>query len=311
VIAADHGFSTISKESATSGAAKAEYADVSRGHLPPGFVALDLAAALGLPLWDPDAKNARVEPGQHAKWGNGLLGANPEAPDIVVTANGGSDLVYLPHAGKALAQRVVDALLVQDYVSGLFVDDALGPIAGTLPLGAANLHGQAITPHPAMVVNFRSFDTGCGEPVRCAVEVADTRLQQGQGMHGSFSRADTMNFMAAAGPDFKTGFVDPVPVSNADVGKTIARILRLSPPDKGRLVGRVIAEAMPGGTMPAHEVETVVSEPGASGLRTVLLRQRVGDTSYFDAAGFPGRTVGLASVPVAGSETMATSPASR
>ena len=37
----------------------------------------------------------------------------------------------------------------------------------------------------------------------CAVEIADTGLQQGQGMHGSFSRADTMNFMAAIGPDFK------------------------------------------------------------------------------------------------------------
>src|SRR5205085_997754 len=133
-------------------------------------VALDLAAALALPLWDPDAKNARVEPGQHAKWGNGLIGASPEAPEIVVTANGGSDLLYLPKADKALAQRVVEALLTQDYVSGLFIDDALGPLPGTLPLSAANLHGQAVTPHPAIAVNFRSFDTGCGEPVRCAVE---------------------------------------------------------------------------------------------------------------------------------------------
>jgi hypothetical protein len=35
------------------------------------------------------------------------------------------------------------------------------------------------------------------------VEIADTGLQQGQGMHGSFSRADTFNNMAAIGPDFK------------------------------------------------------------------------------------------------------------
>jgi len=27
-------------------------------------------------------------------------------------------------------------------------------------------------------------------------------------MHGSFSRADTWNFMALAGPDLKTGFID-------------------------------------------------------------------------------------------------------
>jgi hypothetical protein len=29
-------------------------------------------------------------------------------------------------------------------------------------------------------------------------------------MHGTFSRADTMNFMAAIGPDFKRGFVKPL-----------------------------------------------------------------------------------------------------
>ncbi len=47
VIAADHGFSTISKESKTSPAAQANYADVPQGLLPPGFVAIDLAKALG------------------------------------------------------------------------------------------------------------------------------------------------------------------------------------------------------------------------------------------------------------------------
>lgn len=45
VIAADHGFSTISKESKTSPAAQAKYADVPEGLLPPGFVAIDLAKA--------------------------------------------------------------------------------------------------------------------------------------------------------------------------------------------------------------------------------------------------------------------------
>ena len=46
-------------------------------------------------------------------------------------------------------------------------------------------------------------------------------------MHGSFGRGDTMNFMAAIGPDFKAGFVDDAPASNADIGKTLARILGL------------------------------------------------------------------------------------
>jgi hypothetical protein len=54
----------------------------------------------------------------------------------------------------------------------------------------------------------------------CAVTLADTGLQHGQGMHGSLNRANTMNFMAATGPSFKAGFVNKAPVSNADMGKT-------------------------------------------------------------------------------------------
>jgi arylsulfatase A-like enzyme len=293
VIAADHGFSTISKESLTSAAAKGAYATVPEGQLPPGFVALDLAKALSLPLFDPDAKNAAVADNAFPRFGNGLIGEDPAKPDVVVTANGGSDLVYLPNRDRALAARVVEALLKQDYVSGLFVDDELGKIPGTLPLTAIGLKGSAITPFPAIVVNFRSYSSGCEQPLLCTVSVADTRLQQGQGMHGSFSRADTMNFMAAMGPSFKSGFFDPAPVSNADIGKTIAKVLGLNIPFKGMLMGRVIEEALPGGEIPASEAGVIRSEPGPDGLATLLAFQRVGMASYFDAAGFAGRSVGL------------------
>ncbi len=127
----------------------------------------------------------------------------------------------------------------------------------------------------------------------CTVAVADTGLQQGQGMHGSFSRADTMNFMAAIGPDFKAGFVSETPISNADIGKTIAHVLKLNIPFHGSLQGRVVEEALPGGASPPVEDFVQRGKPGADGLTTVLVGQRVGPTRYFDAAGFPGRTVGM------------------
>ena len=293
IIAADHGFSTISKESETSPAAKANYPDVRPGFLPPGFLAIDIARALDLPLFDANDKNAQVGAGAHPKAGNGLIGRDPAAPDIVVAANGGSDLVYLVNRDRALAGRVIEALFAQDYVSGVFVDDDLGPFPGTLPLSAINLKGVAKMPTPAIVVNFRSFSTGCEQPVLCTVELADTTLQQGQGMHGSFSRADTMNFMAAIGPSFKRGYVDDVPVSNADVGQTLARLLGLKIPFRGSLRGRVIEEALPGGTEPAVTVETLRAQPAANRLATTLSYSQVGTTRYFSAAGFPGRTVGL------------------
>jgi arylsulfatase A-like enzyme len=293
ITTSDHGFSTISKESQTSSTVKTHFPDALPGHLPLGFVALDLARALNLPLVDPDDGYKTIADGQHTKLGNGLIGGDRNKPKVVVAASGGSDLVYIPDGDTAIAKRVIDALLAQDYVSGLFVDSKLGKFPGTLSLDDIALEGAAITPHPAIVVNFRSFDTVCGEPVRCTVGVADTGLQQGQGMHGSFSRGDTWNFMAMQGPDFKAGFVDPAPASNADLGRTIAQLMHLDVADKGKLTGRILTEAFLGGAVPVVTSRVMASEAAPNGLMTVLDIQIVGTTRYFDAAGFPGRTVGL------------------
>ncbi len=59
VVAADHGFSTISKDSKTSVAAKISYADVNANELPVGFLAIDLANALK----KADAKAASLRSG--------------------------------------------------------------------------------------------------------------------------------------------------------------------------------------------------------------------------------------------------------
>ncbi|HVZ10110.1 alkaline phosphatase family protein [Rhodopila sp.] len=297
VLTSDHGFSTISKESATSHAARQGYPGVPAGLLPPGFVAIDLAHGLGLKLFDPDAKgdarNTALAPGAAPARANGLIGDDAANPAVVVAANGGSDLVYLPKPDRTLAERVVKILAAQDYVSGLFVDSRLGPIPGTLPLSAIALEGTAITPMPAIAVNFRSFSTGCADQTTCGVEVADTGLQQGQGMHGSFSRADTRNIMGAAGPGFRAGYVDPAPASTPDIGMTIAHVLDLHIPPKGRLIGRVLTEAMPNGAQAGSRPLVMRSEPDEAGRVTVLKYQVVGATRYFDAAGYPGRTLGL------------------
>jgi len=258
-----------------------------------GFVAIDLAKALDLPLFDPNDNNAKVAGNAHPKAGNGLLGQDPAKPDLVVATNGGSDLIYLPKADKKLADRTIKALLEQDYVSGIFVDDKLGRFHGTLELSQIGLKGNAVTPTPSIVVNFRSFAGACGEPTNCSVEISDTVLRQGQGMHGSFGRGDTLNFMAAIGPDFKAGYVDALPVSNADVGMTIAELMGLHPINAGGLTGRVMSEALPNGITPKAADGTIVSKPAANGLQTVVKFQRVLSQRYFDVAGFPGRTVGL------------------
>jgi hypothetical protein len=109
-------------------------------------------------------------------------------------------------------------------------------------------------------------------------------------MHGSFSRADTLNSMAAIGPDFKKSYVDAAPVGNADIAVTLAHVLNLELPKKGSLIGRVIVEALAGGPeKTAFESGIKESKVNASGTKTRLSYQRIGETWYFDAAGFTGR----------------------
>ena len=294
VVIADHGFSVASKQSRTSSAAKRHYRDVPPGFLPPGFLGIDLSQALGLPLHESSGLDVGLADGFHPRQSGVVLGDNPKNPDIAIGQNGGSDILWLPGPdAKILAPKIVAAMVAQDYTSAIFVADALGPIPGTIPFSRIGLTGAAVTPIPAIVVSFRSFSTGCDQPEICAAEVADTYLQQGQGIHGTFSRADTHNFMAVVGPDFKAGFQDPAPVSNADVAVTLAKVLGLGLQARGSLTGRVISESLPGGAIPDVSAQTIRSEAAAGGFVTVLNLQQVGDTPYFDAAGMPGRTVGL------------------
>jgi arylsulfatase A-like enzyme len=295
VVTADHGFSTISKQSRTSAAARLTYRDVPPGFLPPGFLAIDLSLAQRLPLWNPTGLAVPLAEGFHPKGGNALLGADPDHPDLAVTANGGTDFIYLTGKGdaRAMARKIVALISAEDYAGGLFVNDDLGPIPGTLPMSLINLKGGARTPQPSIVVEFASRAGGCARADTCQILVADTDLQQGQGNHGSFGRGDTHNFMAAIGPDFKSGFVDSAPVSNADIAWTLARAAGLKLPAKGKLVGRVMSEALKGGAPAEGRAEVVRSRRAANGFMTVLDGQEAGGVRYFDAAGMPGRVLGV------------------
>jgi hypothetical protein len=73
----------------------------------------------------------------------------------------------------------------------------------------------------------------------------------------------------------------------------MAQVLGLKIPFKGMLMGRVVEEALPGGASPV--VENFIERAQAAGgeLATILVGQRAGGERYFDAAGLPGRTVGL------------------
>jgi hypothetical protein len=299
IVTADHGFSTISRQSATSAAAKMPFEGVVPGFLPPGFLGIDMAEALGLKLYDPSGLEVRLDYRLFPRGGGSILADDPTHPKVVVAFNGGSDLIYLPEPARTLAARVVKFLTTEDYTGAIFVRDDLGPIPGALPFSAVGLQGSAITPSPAIIVGFANHAGDCGKPEICGIEIGDTELQQGQGMHGTFGRQDTHNFMAAIGPDFKARFRDPAPVGNADLAITAAHVLGVDLPAKGKLVGRVWTEALADDGAPVPSRSHVVgSAPAENGFATVLNWQDADGRPYYDAAGMLGRTLGLIPPPL-------------
>jgi arylsulfatase A-like enzyme len=317
-VTSDHGFATISRHEvdvaghgSKSHSATFTYVDATgrpempAGWLPPGFLAIDLAHALGLRLFDPDAQISLggaqyyepVDPSkppsqasrQRPSTGNGLLGGTGAVKDpidakVIVTAGGGTDLIYVADHDRTTARKIVDFLARQDYTGTLFVDPSFGNIGGALPLTAVELVGSARMPRPSIVVSFKRFLLEPGN-LLSAIQVSDTTLQQGQGMHGGFGRDNTFNNMAAIGPDFKQGFTDTVPVSNADIAPTLARIMGLELPSIGKLRGRVLEEALKGGPDSASvRHRSCVSARARSGRATVLFYQEIQGRRYFDKA---------------------------
>ncbi len=122
-------------------------------------------------------------------------------------------------------------------------------------------------------MTFASVGFQCDEPILCTHTIADTLLEEGQVMRGSFSRADTWNFMAARGPDFRSRLNSTTPASNADVVRTMGVLLGLhahaaSTPSSAR----VLVESLRGyeGEPPLVRRREIVSRETADGMTTEI-----------------------------------------
>ena len=328
-VTADHGFSTVSRheidaQGHVTGSYSAAFTyrdvngrqEVNDGYLPTGALAIDLAHALNLPLYDPDrqiadAKGSKiyqpVDPripqqtaavSQRPSLGNAAIGGTGRItpPDASVVVTSGS--IYVLDRRRDLVLSVVRALGGLDYVGGIFVDDQFGDMPGSLPMSALNMAGAAKLPAPAIVVSYRSFATDPRNPLMTSVLVGGVTQQEGQGQHGTLSRANTLNNMAAIGPDFKKRFVDRAPVSNADLAPTLASLMGLKVSTVGSLVGRVMREALAGGPSSAsHEQKILRSKALAGGRATILVYQVVGGERYLDEACFQRPAAGSGPQP--------------
>jgi hypothetical protein len=316
IVTSDHGFATISRrEIAADGTETSEPSALldyellakekpePKGTLPVGFLAVDLAIRAHMRLYDPAVRassgpsvyaelSVGGEHSQHPSGGSALLGDTVRAIDgsdarVIVAGNGGSDLLYVPSGETKLVHNLVEILTQLDYVSGIFVDDhycadTVG-CPGALRLSNIGLVGTSKVPRPAIVVNFKEFYRSPGN-LLSGVQIADTVLQEGQGNHGGFGRDQTLNNMAAMGPDFRSG-IDPLPMGNIDIAPTVAHIMGYSLPSNGKLVGRVLDEALAGAhqTVP-NPPQIQKSSPASNGLSTLVEYQEYGGVRYLDRA---------------------------
>jgi hypothetical protein len=331
IVTSDHGFATISKREvdATNRATRSETArhqfvdgsgrpDTKEGTLPFGFLAVDLAVDLHLPLFDPDRaandgaglpyRKVRLSGStwEHPSRGNGLLGESVREPSggdakVIIAAGGGSDLIYVPDGSSTIVRNVVERLLTYDYVGAIFVADQFGDVPGTLPLSAIGLTGSGILPRPDIIVGFKVFYTDRSD-LQTAKQITDTDLREGQGNHGGFGRECTFNTMAAIGPDFRQRFADSQPVGNADIVPTVAHLFGFEMPSNGSLRGRVLWEALR--TAPsektsaaAGEAKPLRSSPG-NGLTTVAFYREVDSVRYLQTACLVPTTMAAETVAV-------------
>ncbi len=272
-----------------------------------------------------------------------------ESTDVVVAANGGSDLVYLSRDAFASAearreelQKIVNFCEAQDWCGPIFSRESaipepgkrapkpyLGWIDGTFAQAAVGLFNSARSPD--LIVSFRETAdadnkklTGPFKPafaigVKGQVSVknksqelirpvkgimyADTgpgdSYTTGMGMHGAAGAREIHNFAAAAGPDFKRGFVDRNPTSNADVAPTITEILGTLPnvgPAGVYATGREMTEALAGqsqyvGSAHALTMRTDLWLQGVEVMGTLKLT-KLGDRLYLDDSSVERKPLG-------------------
>jgi hypothetical protein len=135
---------------------------------------------------------------------------------------------------------------------------------------------------PDVVISMRWYEERNENGIRGLV-LADNGTR-GKGTHGSLGPCDMHNTMIANGPDFKRGFVDPLPTGSVDIAPTIQWLFGIATsliPD-----GRVVHEALVHGEeevpRPEPKLLEASREHGWFSWRQYLKYTKMGNTIYLD-----------------------------
>jgi arylsulfatase A-like enzyme len=186
--------------------------------------------------------------------------ATVPADAFVIAANGGSDYLYNPAHDPALVAKAVKFLQSRQEYGAIFVDDRYN-VPGTLPMSRVRLENSAGR-NPDIMVSFAS---NASAVVQGFTGTEYESAGNNRGMHGSFGVTDVHNTLVAAGPNFRSGFVNTLPSGNVDVAPTVASIFGVPLPQAD---GRVLNEALKGNDSVSYPVQAqrIDSASSATGL---------------------------------------------
>jgi arylsulfatase A-like enzyme len=166
---------------------------------------------------------------------------DPEPGDVLVVGLGGSVSFYVFDDDEPTTHRLVQFLQGTDFAGVIF---SRFNIEGTFPLSDVGIGTTNGAPDVLLSMRWTADKNADGAPGLLVAEGG----KKGKGTHASLGWSDLHNTLVAAGPDFKTGMIDELPSGNADLGPTILHLLGVPQPASAPMDGRVLQEALAGGS---------------------------------------------------------------
>ncbi len=202
----------------------------------------------------------------------------PVTGDTMVVGLGGTSLLYVTDHDKRTAQRLVEFLQTSDIAGVIF---SRFEFEGTFPLAVARIDTRDA---PDIVVSLKWTDEPSKTGMR-GLDISDPlKRGVGQGIHASLSPYDMHNTLIAAGPDFRSGWIDKLPSGNVDVAPTALAILGIASNESldGRVLGEALVGRAPPDREPVYEKLEARRDTASGKWRQYLRTMKLGPYFYID-----------------------------
>lgn len=162
--------------------------------------------------------------------------SKPAPGEILVVANSGSSLLYLPDHSNAVIEKLVHFFQRWKSTGVIFTRKAM---PGTFALSDVHLDSDSA---PDILISLRWMSDPNKFGAHGLITADRSSYSPGQGAHVSLSPFDMHNTLVAAGPDFRPGITNSLPSGNVDIAPTILYLLGIKPPQP--MDGRVLSESL-------------------------------------------------------------------